>query len=228
MGNYVEEAGSTQHAIQVAAQLLKAATLVVLLMFGSHQTDQNNYPVFGHGPYWTLLDIAQFTLLSFAAVCGAAQGYLTLVAGRQAYAVSNPALVAATCDFCTTLCFVILLRLIWKRNKRCLPPSGFTCSLLGFLAAAAVFDAFRCFTLLQQTAQEIMFTKLSFHTDVLFVTFILAACAAGNFIMSGIRDLLLSKRNSSEISRRLLDNDSVSVLGRLACTTLLPAAYSMT
>ncbi|XP_077538531.1 ATP-binding cassette sub-family C member 2-like isoform X2 [Haemaphysalis longicornis] len=227
MGNRVEMAGNTQNAIEVAAQLLKVGTLIVLLVFGSHQADQNNYPVFSHGPYWTLLDIVQFALLILAAASGVVQGYLTLADGRVADAVSSPVLVAATCDFCMALSFGILLHLIWKRCRRCLPPSGFACAMLGFLTAAAVFDAFYDCTTLQPITQEITFTNLSFQSDVLLITFLLAACTAGNFFMSGIRDLVLLKRNRSKVSWRFLDNDSVSVLGRLTCTTLLPLFHDI-
>ncbi|KAL3227515.1 hypothetical protein MRX96_004213 [Rhipicephalus microplus] len=37
--------------------------------------------------------------------------------------------------------FVALLGITWKRWRRCLPPSGFVCTLLGFLATATVLDS---------------------------------------------------------------------------------------
>ncbi|KAK8765680.1 hypothetical protein V5799_031711 [Amblyomma americanum] len=112
--------------------------------------------------------------------------------------------------------------LLWKRWMRCLPPSGFACTLLGGLATATVLDAFR-FWAPEHALQTILPEPELRSQQAVTVRFILAALMLGNFIYSGLRDLVLFKPSKSKKSN---DEDSSSVFARLACVVIYPKCYS--
>ncbi|XP_077497873.1 uncharacterized protein LOC144108534 [Amblyomma americanum] len=113
---------------------------------------------------------------------------------------------------------VLMSALLWKRWMRCLPPSGFACTLLGGLATATVLDAFR-FWAPEHALQTILPEPELRSQQAVTVRFILAALMLGNFIYSGLRDLVLFKPSKSKKSN---DEDSSSVFARLACVVIYP------
>ncbi|KAH7976176.1 hypothetical protein HPB52_009486 [Rhipicephalus sanguineus] len=143
MEGYGESAAVTRHAAGIASLMLKFATLGSLVLFGAQQTAHNNYPQLCRGPCLTLLDVVHFTLLLLPVAFGVAKGCLTLKMGRLADSVLVASLVDATCDLAVALSSVAMMVIVWKRWRRSLPPSGFVCTLLGFLSTAAVLDAVR-------------------------------------------------------------------------------------
>ncbi|KAH7975231.1 hypothetical protein HPB49_025293 [Dermacentor silvarum] len=221
MESYSDPAGVTQHAAGIASRLLKCATLGALLLFGAQQTARNNYPQLTHGPCWTLLDVAHFCLLLLPVGLGVARGCLTLGTGHLADSVRVTSLVDATCDLAVALSSVAMLAIAWKRWRRCLPPSGFVCTLLGFLSTAAILDAVRDSTFLRDS-QEISAVSDYFSKGILVVTYLMAVCIAGNFLGAGIRDQIISRKSSVQTYQGFLDEDSVSPFARIACLCLLP------
>ncbi|XP_070396121.1 ATP-binding cassette sub-family C member 3-like isoform X3 [Dermacentor albipictus] len=215
------EEALAQHTAGVASQLLKCTTFGVLVLFGPQQTAQNSYPRFPRGPYWTLLDVAHFALFLMPAALGVAKGCLALGSGRRADTMLLASLTDATCDFALALSCMALLLLVWIRWRRCLAPSGFACTLLGFLTTATILDAVRECTYLRKT-QEITLTEDCISESVLVITYLLTVCTAGNFIGAGIRDLVVSRPNSVHVYQGFLDEDSVSVFSRIACLSLYP------
>ncbi|XP_075730464.1 multidrug resistance-associated protein 1 [Rhipicephalus microplus] len=187
----------TQYAAGFASQFLKCATFGVLLLFGPQQTAQNNYPRFHRGPFWTLLDVAHFALFLVTASLGVVKGYLTLESGVRENTVLLPSLLDATCDFSLALSCVALLGITWKRWRRCLPPSGFVCTLLGFLATATVLDS------VSNDPYERQNLVISLADDY-------------------ISQSLLVVTYSLMLYGGFLDEDSVSVFSKIACLCLIP------
>ncbi|XP_037554286.2 multidrug resistance-associated protein 1-like [Dermacentor silvarum] len=221
MERYEDSAALTQHAAGLASQLLKCTTFGALLLFGPQQTAQNNYPRLQRGPYWTLLDVAHLALFLLPAALGFAKGCLTLGSGRRANALLLSSLTDATSDFALALSCMALLLVVWIRWRRCLPPSGFVCTLLGFLTTATLLDAVRECTYLRKN-QEIALADDCISKGVLVVTYLLTVCTAGNFIGAGIRDHVISRPNSVHVYQGFLDEDSVSVFSKIACLSLFP------
>ncbi|XP_049275833.1 uncharacterized protein LOC125760144 [Rhipicephalus sanguineus] len=214
----------TLYAAGLASQLLKCATFGVLLLFGPQQTARNNYPRFHRGPYWTLLDVTHFALFLLTASLGLAKGCLTVESGVRENTVLLTSLLDATCDFALALSSIVLLGIAWKRWRRCLPPSGFVCSLLGFLTTATVLDVVsKC--AYQQQNQDIELADDYITQNVLIVTVLLTVCAAGNFVGAGIHDHVISRPSSVHGYQGFVDEDLVSVFSKIACLCLIPTFY---
>ncbi|KAK8768338.1 hypothetical protein V5799_015197 [Amblyomma americanum] len=126
---------------EVASQLLKGAVLLVLVLFHKQQTVQGNYTKFPRGPFLTLLDAAQVVLLVTSTVLALSTGCRTLKPALSIDSLDAWTLRSATADFAMAFSLVLMAALLAKRWIRCLPPSGFVCTLLGGLATATVLDA---------------------------------------------------------------------------------------
>ncbi|KAL3227512.1 hypothetical protein MRX96_004210 [Rhipicephalus microplus] len=238
----------TQYAAGLASQLLKCTTLGVLLLFGPHQTAQNHYPRFHRGPYWTLLDIAHFALFLSVACLGFARGCFTLESGIREDSVLLASLLDATCDFALALSCVALLGVTWKRWRRCLPPSGFVCTLLGFLTycdysrrsvtlciseaepgTEAPLRIYGCLNIptdcliIRVSEKVIAFNHDCMSRSDVILTYLLAVCTAGNFVCAGIHDHVISLRPPTvHVHQGYLNEDSVSVFSKIACLCLFP------
>lgn len=203
---------------EVAAQLLKGAPLIIILLFGKYTTAQNNYPAFRTWPYSTLLDAAQLVLLvaSFVLVaipaCWNVQGAIAL------HVMDTWTLRSAVADFAMAVSMAFILVLLAKRWSRCLPPSGFVCTLLGSLAAATLIDAFR-FWLPPHTLQSILLPPEGRSEASIIIRFVLVAAMVGNFIDSGLRYLVITRPKGA---KKLPDIDSSCVFARIACVAIYP------
>ncbi|KAL1420371.1 hypothetical protein MTO96_024204 [Rhipicephalus appendiculatus] len=112
----------------------------------------------------------------------------------------------------------LLTILLWRRWRRCLPPSGFAAAILGLMSTACVLDVFQlCATATQ--LQDITLSAHNFERNSFIVSFFALVTVIGNFLLSEIQDLVIKK---PEGHFQVLDEDTLSPLGRKACTLLMP------
>ncbi|XP_049513744.1 ATP-binding cassette sub-family C member 2-like isoform X2 [Dermacentor silvarum] len=203
---------------EVASFLLKCSTLVILVLFGGSQTLPNNFPAVPKGPYWTLLDVAQLVLLMVSTGLAIAKGSVMLESVDLLGYQSVPDLRRATSDFAMALSIALLTLMLWRRWRRCLPPSGFAAAILGLLSTACVLDAFRLCAATTQL-QDITLSANQLEKRSFIVSFIVLATVLGNFVLSEIQDLVIK---NPKCHLESFDEDTMSLLGRQACTVLCP------
>ncbi|XP_077498236.1 ATP-binding cassette sub-family C member 2-like isoform X2 [Amblyomma americanum] len=201
---------------EVASQLLKGAVLLVLVLFHKQQTVQGNYTKFPRGPFLTLLDAAQVVLLVTSTVLALSTGCRTLKPALSIDSLDAWTLRSATADFAMAFSLVLMAALLAKRWIRCLPPSGFVCTLLGGLATATVLDAVHFCAPAHSLPTSLMQPELR-SKQSLVVRFVLATVMLGSFLDSGLRDLVLFRPN---ITKRSKDEDCSSVFARIACVSV--------
>ncbi|XP_077545465.1 ATP-binding cassette sub-family C member 2-like isoform X2 [Haemaphysalis longicornis] len=203
---------------QVASFLLKCSPLVILGLFGGPVTSQNNYPLSPGGPYWTLLDFAHMALLLASAGLAVAKGSLAVLDLDMAGYWSPTVLGEVASDFAMAISLVVIILVLRRRWKRCLPPSGFVCALLGLLLTASVLDAFSQYTRAVKL-QEINTSSSDFDKNVVIISFVLAAAVAGNLLASELQDLVLKRPTRP---RKVTNEDTASVINRQTCLFLYP------
>nr|XP_037272775.1 canalicular multispecific organic anion transporter 2-like [Rhipicephalus microplus] len=201
---------------ETAAILLKCFPLGVLVFFGAAQTARNNYPPVPDGPYWTLLDAIQMVLLLISTGLCLTKGYYALGNFRESQCVTTYALRKAVPDYAMALSLVVLVCILWKRHRRCLPPSAFAVTLLGVMFTGCALDAFLKFNT-AFSEQEITLSTYDLREKPVIVLFVMAAAVAGNFVLSEVQDLVISRR---KYSGKRIDQDAQSVFGRQTCTVL--------
>ncbi|XP_077547655.1 uncharacterized protein LOC144159867 [Haemaphysalis longicornis] len=203
---------------ELAAQLLKFVPLIIILLFGRYTTAQNNYPAFRTWPCTTLLDAAQLVLLVASFVLVLIPASWNVQAAVTLHVLDTWTLRSAVADFAMAVSMALMLLLLAKRWSRCLPPSGFVCTLLGSLAAATLIDAFR-FWLPQNKLQSILLPPEGRSKASITIRFVLVAAMVGNFIDSGLRYLVITRQKGQ---KNLMDGDSASVFARIACVIIYP------
>lgn len=203
---------------QVASFLLKCSPLIILALFGGTASSQNHFPLVPYGPYWTLLDLVHMALLVASAGLALAKGCLVLQDVDMRFYWVTPALREVTSDFAMAISLVLILLVLRKRWRRCLPPSGFVAALLGLLLTASVLDVFCRFTT-TVNPQDIILATPQLKRESVIVSFVLAAAVAGNFVASELQDLVLKRPTRS---RKPINQDLASVLHRLVCVALFP------
>ncbi|KAL3227520.1 hypothetical protein MRX96_004218 [Rhipicephalus microplus] len=112
----------------------------------------------------------------------------------------------------------VLTLLIWRRWRRCLPPSGFAGALLGLLFTACVLDVFcQCTTVVQ--LQDITLSASQLDKTSFTVSLVVLVTVMGNFVVSEIQDLIIKRPNKYVNS---VDEDTTSLLARQSCSVLFP------
>ncbi|XP_075540079.1 ATP-binding cassette sub-family C member 2-like [Dermacentor variabilis] len=130
-------------------------------------------------------------------------------------------IMGVTANFAVGLSCAIVLLLVCERWRRCLPPSGFACALLGYMTAATVLDAHQDMEALR-TRKEIELNKDVLTEVNLLISFLLVVWTSGNFIVAGVRDLVISRSSLTHISLGYIEEDNTSPFGKIACVTLFP------
>ncbi|XP_037271387.2 ATP-binding cassette sub-family C member 2-like [Rhipicephalus microplus] len=203
---------------EAASFLLKCAPLVILVLFAAPQTSPNNFPEVPNGPYWTLLKAAELILLLVSTGLSITKGSYAFQDVELVDYISVSTLREATSNFAMAISLAVLTLLIWRRWRRCLPPSGFAGALLGLLFTACVLDVFcQCTTVVQ--LQDITLSASQLDKTSFTVSLVVLVTVMGNFVVSEIQDLIIKKPNKYVNS---VDEDTTSLLARQSCSVLFP------
>lgn len=203
---------------EVASYVLKWCPLLLVLLFGLPQTDQNNFPKPRRGPCITLLDIAHLLLLVFSTTLAITKGRMALGHEEMDKYLSLSRLREASADFAMAVSLFLLGFIMRRRRKLCLPPSGFAVAILGMLFTACVLDVFRQFTA-PVMLQELLLSTVQTEHKTIIVSCLMVATAAGIFLGAEIQDLIIRAPVKKE---ELMDEDTLSILGRSACVSIFP------
>ncbi|XP_049516423.1 ATP-binding cassette sub-family C member 3 [Dermacentor silvarum] len=203
---------------EIAACVLKSIPLGIVIIFGRAQTAANNYPIVTKGPFCTLLDIFHVALLVVSTALSTAKGWLMLEDAKVNNFISGAMLREASSTLAMAFSLILLSVIVWRRWRRCLPPSAFVVALLGLQSTACVLDAFRLFTTVVDPKDITPFANRLQHKS-LIVSFLLVAAVLGSFLVAEVHDLVIKKPSSSQ---ELTDEDSSSLLARQVSTVLFP------
>ncbi|XP_077545765.1 uncharacterized protein LOC144158623 isoform X1 [Haemaphysalis longicornis] len=210
--------GSLLLPAEVASYVLKWGPLLMVLLFGLPQTDQNNFPKLRRGPCFTLLDIVHLVLLVFSTTLAVTKGRMALGYEEMNKYLSLSRLREASADFAMAASLFILGFIMRRRRKLGLPPSGFATTVLGMLFTACVLDVFRQFTA-PVMLQELLLSTVQTEQKTIIVSCLMVATAAGIFIGAEIQDLIIKAPIKKE---ELLDEDTMSIFGRSTCVSIFP------
>ncbi|KAL1420372.1 hypothetical protein MTO96_024205 [Rhipicephalus appendiculatus] len=203
---------------EAASFILKCAPLVILVLFSGPQTSPNNFPEVPRGPYWTLLNAAELVLLLISTGLAITKGSYALQDVELVDYLSVSTLREATSNFAMGISLALLTLLVWRRWRRCLPPSGFAAALLGLLFTACLLDVFcQCTAVVQ--LQDITLSASQLDRTSFIVSLVVLAVVMGNFVVSEIQDLVIKKPNKFV---NLIDEDTSSLLARQSCSVLFP------
>ncbi|KAH8032660.1 hypothetical protein HPB51_026173 [Rhipicephalus microplus] len=87
------------------------------------------------------VSLSRVLLLISTGLC-LTKGYYALGNFRESQCVTTYALRKAVPDYAMALSLVVLVCILWKRHRRCLPPSAFAVTLLGVMFTGCALDAF--------------------------------------------------------------------------------------
>lgn len=203
---------------EVASYVLKWCPLLMVLLFGIPQTEQNNYPKYRRRPCYTLLDIAHMILLLFSTTLAITKGRMALGYEEMTQYLSLSRLREASADFAMAVSLFLLGFILRRRRKLSLPPSGFAATLLGMLFTACLLDVFRQFTAPVMLEELLLSTTQTEHKTII-VSCLMVATAAGIFIGSEIQDLIIKAPRREE---GMMEEDSLSIFGRSTCVSIFP------